>query len=1424
MRNKFLMLLVAILCVSSAFAQNGVIPLNGSKTALKIKANTDEKLSVVFNHNQINSFSVDTKAGTFDEISISGAVFTNTYGDPKLPVYSKLIEVPQNAELKVKVKSYETEEYKLADFGIKNKIMPVQPSVRKDQDPAKLKFYYNEKAYKANRYSELPTAKIEVLGTMRGVRIARLTVSPVNYNPAKGMIKVYNNIEVDVNFENADTKATDELQRITYSPYFESVYHKLLNHKGVYEDHPDLVKFPVKMLVLADRKFETVLQPYIAWKTKKGFEMIVNYTDEGYNTVATIKQWIQNHYNAGTAEDPAPSFCLFVGDVAEIPASQEGLETERQTDLYYFSQDGDVFPEMYYGRFSASTVEDLQAQIDKTLYYEKYEFTDPTYLDNVTLIAGADGTWNPRVGQATVNYGTTNYFNNAHGFANINAYLDSYDGCYDADKITVSFLNYTAHCSETTWADPSFTISNVNSLTNEGKYPLAVGNCCMSADFGFPECIGEAWVRAENKGAVAYIGSSPSSYWFEDFYWSVGAFPVQGYNNGYVPTVDETTVGTYDAMFGEEYLTVDATIFVGNLSVSEVVAQGYPSSSGYISPMEYYWEAYNCLGDPSLITYKTQGSDNNVTHLPIIHIGVNTYDVNAEPGSYVAISKDGVLLGVGMTNADGEATVSITPVTEAGNVDIVVTKPQYKPYMATVPATAIDGPFMSVESYTNQVTYGQSIDLDLVLKNIGVDQATNVAVTISTDDPVATITNSTFTYGDVAADASTTSSGANALTLEVNNSVENEHKVPVTIAITSTENTWEVTKNVKVLAPELKIISMVVDDEGSATVNETLDPGETADIKITVKNTGAAAVDNIITSISTNSTDFTINNASVTEAGPLEADGELTFTFSATANDDVALGTITSLTANVTAGTDNQYTATKDFEFKIGIIPIYPISDGGTLTVCTGNFYDSGLESGNYMGSEDYTMTFIPPAGQENIAVNFLEFKTEKDYDKLYIHDGINTDAPQISGSPFSGEVSPGQISSSTGLTFHFTSDGSFQHAGWYAEVSCYSATEAPACPTNLSPSNEVENVFPTKLSWTNVLGAASYKVYLGTNPDPFTNEPIEVTEATLEQNFEINTQYYWAVVAVNSFGESEGCETWTFTTGAAQYIMENGAEITTCDGVFYDAGGPDEDYANDLDQVMTFKPGTAGKMISMNFTEFKVEEPWGTDPYDYLSIYDGTDVSANLIGTFYSTSGIPAELQPVTATNADGALTFKFHSDNSTVKAGWTAIISCAGEYTITFDVRGEADAPIVGANVNFNGTDILTNEDALAVFENCEEATEVPYTVTKEGYTQVEGTVNVDDDKEILVNMEPVSVNDIKSDLSIVPNPSNGIFTVNVKGLNTEKTVLEIYTVSGKLIMKRNMTSESLNIDLSEQAKGIYFIKLMSEKQVFNSKLIIE
>lgn len=188
-----------------------------------------------------------------------------------------------------------------------------------------------------------------------------------------------------------------------------------------------------------------------------------------------------------------------------------------------------------------------------------------------------------------------------------------------------------------------------------------------------------------------------------------------------MPTFEETTWGAYDAPFVSDYVTTGSLNFVGNLAVTEVHIQGWPSHS---SPL-YYWQAYNVLGDPSLVAYHTEGTENTVSHMPIVPIGMNYYEVTAEPGSYVGISKDGVLHGCALVDETGIVEVPMDPILDGGMVDIVVTKPQFIPYMVQIPAAALEGPYIVLDGYTisdptgnnnGLADYGENINLNVTLK------------------------------------------------------------------------------------------------------------------------------------------------------------------------------------------------------------------------------------------------------------------------------------------------------------------------------------------------------------------------------------------------------------------------------------------------------------------------------------------------------------------------------------------------------------------------------------------------------------------------------------------------------------------------------------------------------------------------------------
>lgn len=858
MLQKLMIMSLVLLLNINAEAQ-GRIELNSASKGVQLTESTMKGFNTTFSYSCIETELIETEYGAFSKLIVPETMNSGEVGAPSLPVSRKLIAVPFGAKPVVRLVNYTTSDYKLSDYGIE-RVSPEQPSYSKSTKKEDMVFQYNEKAYQSRAYSESPEVVVKVLGTMRGVQLGSLQVSPVSYNPTNNTIRVYNDIEFEVIFEDADAVLTEETLVDSYSPYFNVVYKQLFNARAlndVFEEHPDLYAAPVHMSVIVNSMFEDAIQPWLEWKTEKGFYVDVKYVESSTSS-SQIISYIRQQY-----KDVKPSFVIIVGDDNKVvPSLPYGEETKRVTDLYYASVDGDYFPDMYCSRMSCETVGELENLIEKVLQYEQYTMPDPSYLDNALMIAGVDSYWNKEVGTPSINYATNFYFNSAHGLDHVYKYTSSYNGCYDNINTGVGFVNYTAHGVEFGWSDPSFTTSDVSSLTNKDKYFWALGNCCLTGDWGYDSgsCLGESMIRAKEKGAWGYVGSCPVTYWNEDYYFVVGATNVFGM----VPAISKTEMGFYDAFWMDDvYNTLSSVPFIGNLSVTNARENSYQQTKGITT--HYYWEAYHTLGDGSVMPYRTKPTENTVSHLNKLPMGLNFFDVEAEPASYVGISKDGVLLGAAMVDQSGTVTVPITPVVTGGAVKIVVTHPRRIPYVASIEATPTEGPYISVTSSTPEdYPVNQENKMTLSVKNVGYDSTEKEAVvTLSSQSEYITFIDNQGTLLPLSSEE--TFDMVDEFSFVIDENVADETIIVINAKIEYDSEVWENKFAIRTIAPVVSFDEFVWDGY--------FEPGGTYQLKANFRNDGHYKATNVVVSTSATSEHVTLKNSSY-EIGTIEA-GEI---------------------------------------------------------------------------------------------------------------------------------------------------------------------------------------------------------------------------------------------------------------------------------------------------------------------------------------------------------------------------------------------------------------------------------------------------------------------------------------------------------------------------------------------------------------------
>lgn len=732
--------------------------------AQQVVADDWQHLIVEFTPGELRVGKTTLCGETFSTLAINGYQQSmDNYGSPALPTFSQMIEVPLGAEFEVTVSDDVYDTLDPLDY----RLMPVQLP-RSKSDTTEQKLFISQEVYSWNAFVGQSKAMVEAVGIARDRRLARLQFSPVRYNPVTGQVIVCRRATVTINYRNGDREASLEMFERYYSPAFNS------GARTLNSLYPKAVRTtaPVRFLIVANNMFRGHLDELVQWKKRKGFLTDIVYTnDPGVGTDTTsIAAYIKSQYTNATADNPAPTYVLLVGDVAQLPpfnAHVTSPDNDHVTDLYYMTwTNGDHLPDCHYGRFSAQTVSQLTPQVQKTLMYEQYTFADPSFLDRAVLVAGQDGGLADDYGYThadpAMDYAVTNYINGTHGWSQVKYFKNDVSiipSCTTnvtigpstpANAATVrsyynqgaGFINYSAHGGASGWGTPAFSNTHVNQMTNNQKFGLIIGNCCLTNKFETSTCFGEALLRKnEYAGAVGYIGGSNSTYWGQDFYWAVGIRSSIG------PTMsmayDASHLGVYDRVFhthSENYsawcTTQGSMVMQGNMAVE--------ASSSSTNMKWYYWEIYHLMGDPSVMPYMTQAAVMPVSVIPVVNYGDLTLSVSAVPHAYVALVDTVTynLLAAAYADASGNVTLQLPSSLPVGAYVLAASAQQYRTAFHTINVIQPTGAFpMVTDIVSAPFNAGDTVALTLHVENVGNMVARNINIQLSSDNPAVSFIN-----------------------------------------------------------------------------------------------------------------------------------------------------------------------------------------------------------------------------------------------------------------------------------------------------------------------------------------------------------------------------------------------------------------------------------------------------------------------------------------------------------------------------------------------------------------------------------------------------------------------------------------------------------------------------------------------------------
>lgn len=82
------------------------------------------------------------------------------------------------------------------------------------------------------------------------------------------------------------------------------------------------------------------------------------------------------------------------------------------------------------------------------------------------------------------------------------------------------------------------------------------------------------------------------------------------------------------------------------------------------------------------------------------------------------------------------------------------------------------------------------------------------------------------------------------------------------------------------------------------------------------------------------------------------------------------------------------------------------------------------------------------------------------------------------------------------------------------------------------------------------------------------------------------------------------------------------------------------------------------------------------------------------------------------------------------------------------------------------------------------------------------------------------------MKEEISVYPNPSSDLFTIEFNWLEQKDLSITVYNIMGKLVFastKNNVTEGKLVIDLSNESSGMYFINVDDGKNIISKKVML-
>ena len=507
--KKTLFLLTLIFIFSSAYSQK--VGVNPGITANVLQSNST-LIKIEYNFGGFYREEVKINGSIYSNLSSPGLSSIMEKGNPQLPTYCNSVVISDYAMMNYRVTGQEYYEINTKT------IMPSKGHFTRDIDPNSVPYTFNA-VYNQDTWFPSNIIDLKEPYVVRDLRGMTIQFNPVQYNPQKGVLRIYTKYTIELYQDNSKSVVNPLIRIKSFtgvSSDFAGIYRTLFMNYGVDGTRFDSIAEPGKMLIICPTAYLGSITQFVQWKQSRGLNVTVaEYPAVTGSGNTAIKTYIQNMYNS----PGSVTYIVLVGDVADVPTLSGTYESAPSDPCYVKLAGTDAYPDAFISRMSCQSAASVFYVAQKMIKFERDMSVGDPWFTKGAGIGGPDVGGSPSYADSV----RMNWIRDtlmSHGFTQV----DKINGPVATAQTLINslndgryVLNYIGHGSGTSWSNTGFSTTNSYQLANGWKNTFLVDVACLNGNFTLSECLAESLLRAGDtanpKGCSDIYASSTNASW-----------------------------------------------------------------------------------------------------------------------------------------------------------------------------------------------------------------------------------------------------------------------------------------------------------------------------------------------------------------------------------------------------------------------------------------------------------------------------------------------------------------------------------------------------------------------------------------------------------------------------------------------------------------------------------------------------------------------------------------------------------------------------------------------------------------------------------------------------------------------------------------------------------------------------------------------